>query len=374
MLADFDYTRRVRRFAIKFPAWSYVGTQISFWAIANILMGLIIHFHSMFVAEAFDIPIQSNLKPVIVLSAFMGILYGAVLGTADYYLDRHYFRKMTLGKIICYKAAISLSMSLVIFALLSTVDITLIIPSMIPSEGVLFNQKPWRYLIYLFMVFYFLMTLLISFINQVNKKYGPGVLIPLVLGKYRNPIEEERIFMFMDLKSSTSIAETLGHLKYSAFIRDSFWDINQVLAPYNAEVYQYVGDEIVVSWRVDDGLQEDCCILFFFACENQFLNRIDYYQNNYGFFPEFKAGIHMGKVTAVEIGDIKRDIAYHGDTINTTARIQSVCNTYNKNFLASEYMLDNTGLKSHFKTESLGMIKLKGKMAEIGIASIERVG
>ncbi len=44
----------------------------------------------------------------------------------------------------------------------------------------------------------------------------------------------------------------------------------------------------------------------------------------------------MGKVTAVEIGDIKRDIAYHVDTLNTAARIQSVCNEYNKDFLVSE--------------------------------------
>ena len=100
------------------------------------------------------------------------------------------------------------------------------------------------------------MTLVISFINQVNKKYGPGVLVPLLLGKYRNPQEEERIFMFMDLKSSTTVAEELGHLKYSSFIRDCFMDINQVLLPFNAQVYQYVGDEIVVTWTVSDGLKD----------------------------------------------------------------------------------------------------------------------
>ena len=92
--------------------------------------------------------------------------------------------------------------------------------------------------------------LLITFINQVNKKYGPGVLLPILLGKYRSPKEEERVFLFMDLKSSTLIAETLGHLKYSAFIRDSFMDINSILSKYNAQVYQYVGDEIVITWPI----------------------------------------------------------------------------------------------------------------------------
>src|SRR5690606_23539690 len=125
---------------------------------------------------------------------------------------------------------------------------------------------------------------------------------PLLLGKYRNPREEERIFMFMDLKSSTTIAEQLGHLKYSAFIRDCFADINKILFPFRAQVYQYVGDEIVVTWTAYEGLKNYFCIRFYFACKNQFHNRTEYYIKNYGLLPEFKAGIHMGKVTAVEIG------------------------------------------------------------------------
>jgi adenylate cyclase len=83
------------------------------------------------------------------------------------------------------------------------------------------------------------MTMVLYFIIQVNKKYGPGILLPLLLGKYRTPIEEERIFMFMDLRASTTLAEKLGHLKYSAFIRDSFMDINHVVSSFNAEIYQY---------------------------------------------------------------------------------------------------------------------------------------
>ncbi len=69
----------------------------------------------------------------------------------------------------------------------------------------------------------------------------------------------------------------------------------------------------------------------------------------------------MGKVTAVEIGEIKRDIAYHGDTLNTAARIQSMCNDYQKKFLVSDYFLERSGLDNHFKIEALGMTILKGK-------------
>ena len=196
-------------------------------------------------------------------------------------------------------------------------------------------------------------------------------MIPLLLGKYRNPREEERIFMFMDLKSSTSLAEELGHLKYSSFIRDCFMDINHVLLPFNAQVYQYVGDEIVLTWKLSDGLKDLSCIRFFFACENYFRDRNLYYTKNYGFLPLFKAGLHLGQVTAVEIGEIKRDIAYHGDTLNTTARIQSACNEYNKKFLVSEIVLEKLGLVNNLSAEPLGPIQLRGKTTKIGIASVD---
>ena len=176
--------------------------------------------------------------------------------------------------------------------------------------------------------------------------------------------------MFMDLKSSTTHAEKLGHIKYSALIRDSFMDINQVLAKHNAEIYQYVGDEIVVNWPVKEGLKGLACIEFFFSVQDQFNLRHDYYMKEYGFIPQFKAGLHIGIVTAVEVGEIKRDIAYHGDTLNTAARIQSICNQYNKTFLISQDLKITADLRENYHLESLGQITLKGKDNPVEVYSI----
>ena len=79
----------------------------------------------------------------------------------------------------------------------------------------------------------------------------------------------------------------------------------------------------------------------------------------------------MGKVTAVEVGEIKRDIAYHGDTLNTTARIQSICNEHGKYFLTSQYVLDNSEVERYYETRSLGLIVLKGKKQAVEIICIE---
>ena len=92
---------------------------------------------------------------------------------------------------------------------------------------------------------------------------------------------------------------------------------------------------------------------------------------NYGFVPQFKAGLHLGIVTAVEVGEIKRDIAYHGDTLNTAARIQSICNQYDKIFLVSGDAVDFIKMEDNYHVESLGDITLKGKNEPIGVYSIE---
>ena len=95
--------------------------------------------------------------------------------------------------------------------------------------------------------------------------------------------------------------------------------------------------------------------------------------NNYGLLPEFKAGAHTGTVTAVEIGEVKRDIAYHGDTLNTAARIQSVCNEYEKNFIVSKELIDKVGPHSNMRTQELGSILLKGKTLKVGLVTVDWV-
>jgi adenylate cyclase len=368
-----DYTTRAIQFVGRFPMLSYVLNQIVFWIFANVFMGVISHLQTLSMSQMVELPVQNGFGSVLMISIIIGVFYGTLLGIADYYLDKRFFRRMTLGKIILLKTFISLIVLTLLFAFLRFVLFGLFIAPTLKANVVSLTESTWKYFYFICLVFYFVMTIIITFINQVNNKYGPGVLLPILMGKYRNPVEEERIFMFMDLKSSTTIAESLGHIKYSSFIRDSFMDINQVLFPYNAQVYQYVGDEIILSWTIREGLKNLSCVHFYFACEKQFDKKKEYYIKNYGQVPHFKAGLHMGKVTAVEIGEIKRDIAYHGDTMNTAARIQSMCNEYSKKMLVSSYFAEQSNVGSLFVTTTLGNILLKGKTTTVGIVSIETV-
>ncbi len=373
MSQRFEYTTVAQGFTARFPILAYVGTQASYWTIANLLLVAIINQQSKIIASQFNLPLSVSIGSLMLVAIVLGIVYGVSLGVSDYYLDRNFFRKLSLGKVILIKAFWSLTLLFILLFLLRFVLFDLLIAPSLNRRAAMLSDDSWKHTFHLLLIYYLFMTLIINFVNQVNKKFGPGVLAPLLLGRYRNPREEERIFMFMDLKSSTTIAEQLGHLKYSAFIRDCFADINEVLFPFRAQVYQYVGDEIVLTWPVHEGLKNHVCIRFYFACKKQFQNRDEYYTTNYGLLPEFKAGVHMGKVTAVEIGEIKKDIAYHGDTLNTAARIQGVCNEYKKDLIISEYVLKKIETGHGMKTETLGMILLRGKTEKVGIVSVDYI-
>ena len=201
-------------------------------------------------------------------------------------------------------------------------------------------------------VYWGIAVLLGLFIVQVADKFGQGVLISFLLGKYHRPKEETRIFMFIDLASSTTYAESLGHLRYSELIQDCFFDLTDVVLQTRAVVYQYVGDEVVLTWDIETGLDGANCLRSFFDFDRAIQARKEHYLSRYGMLPVFKAGINAGTVTAVEVGEIKKELAYHGDVLNTASRIQGKCNELGSRVLVSEAFRMRIGDAPGFAFES----------------------
>lgn len=154
---------------------------------------------------------------------------------------------------------------------------------------------------------------------------GLSSLLRVVLGHYNQPTEEPRIFLFAAIKDSTVLAEQLANIRYSALIRDFFADVGLPIAAGRGEVYQYIGDEVVVTWQWRAGLRQANCPRCFFAMQRVIDQRRVYYLHQYGVVPAFKTGVHGGPVVATQVGDIKTDLVFHGDVLNTTARIQRPC-------------------------------------------------
>ncbi|MEQ9286515.1 MAG: adenylate/guanylate cyclase domain-containing protein [Cyclobacteriaceae bacterium] len=212
-----------------------------------------------------------------------------------------------------------------------------------------------------------------QFMLQVNDKFGQGVLKYFLIGKYHKPGEEERIFMFLDLKSSTTIAEKIGHHDYFNLLKDFYSDITYPIIATKGEIYQYVGDEIVVSWKMNNGLKNANCICCFYEIKKKINQLSDKYHHKYGFVPDFKAGFHLGKVTAGEIGIIKRDIVYTGDVLNTCARIQEQCNHHGVEILISEDLIKLIKTSAIGYPHKIGDIALRGKEEKIALYTLSGV-
>ncbi|WP_346317886.1 adenylate/guanylate cyclase domain-containing protein [Chitinophaga sp. YIM B06452] len=208
---------------------------------------------------------------------------------------------------------------------------------------------------------------------QINSKFGPGVFWNIIRGRYNTPREEKRIFMFLDLNSSTTIAEKLGDKKYHAFLKDLFTDITNPILDNRGEIYQYVGDEVIVAWKYGEGVENSKCIQCFFDIKQHLEDLRSKYMARYGIMPVFKAGIHYGKVVAGEIGVIKRDITYSGDVLNTTSRIQGLCKEYNAEVIASGDLMAELRLTGHYEAQTLGSIRLRGKEKEMLLVALRPV-
>ena len=178
--------------------------------------------------------------------------------------------------------------------------------------------------------------------------------------------------MFLDLRGSTSIAEELSEDRYFNFLKDAYRDATPSILNSKGEIYQYVGDEIVVSWKKESGIENANSLRCFFDIQQRFRERASYYKETYsGLVPEFKAGLHYGFVMAGEIGIVKRDIAYSGDVLNTTSRIQSKCNELKVNILISKYLMDILeSLPDMFKPTEVGKIALRGKQQSLMLYTI----
>ena len=221
-----------------------------------------------------------------------------------------------------------------------------------------------------------IVTLGISFIStfvlMLRRMLGQNALLNFFTGRYHKPVEEERIFMFLDLSSSTQIAEKIGHLKFHVFLNEFFYDITDAILAAEGEIYKYVGDEIIVSWRVMDGTKNSRCIQSFFEIQKSIEKKKDKYLNKFGYIPHCRAGIHCGLVIVGEMGDYKREIAFLGDTVNTTARIQEACKEYKSDLLVSSEFLKKLSLASDYKVKGIGEIRLKGKEISVELFGIEK--
>lgn len=210
----------------------------------------------------------------------------------------------------------------------------------------------------------------VNFVRMISRKMGQGMLISYILGTYYTPVHQTRIFMFVNLVESKKIVPELGSHGLHSFLNDLFYDLTVPIVRNSGIIYEYIEDLIVISWAMDKGLKNACCIRVFFDIQNTLNVNKEKYLEKYGFVPHVQAGLHTGSVVRAEIGEVKTQIVFHGDTMNTTARILGKCGELKVGLLASDQLIRMVGLPRIYNKESVGDIELRGKQEDIKLFEI----
>jgi len=199
--------------------------------------------------------------------------------------------------------------------------------------------------------FFVVLAVTIQVALKMNRMIGVNVLRYYATGIYHQPRAEERVFLFLDLEGSTQLAERLGSATYFDLLRRCVDDLTEPLLATDGEIYQYAGDEVVVTWTMAVGVRDANCVRCFFAIQTAIERDAHRDTRDFGIVPRFRGGLHGGTVTAGELGDLRQQIVFVGDILNIASR-----------------------LESYAKAEALGLacgdLALKGKVAPVKAYSL----
>lgn len=299
------------------------------------------------------------------------IIMGLVMGTLEVYFLNRMFRNRSFAWYLTSKTAIYM-VALVVFILgVKVIYNSLYLHVPITDPEMIRNQLRSLWSIYFWSIVIYTCTVVaVSLLfAEVSQYMGHGVLRNYFTGRYRAPKEEERIFMFLDMRSSTTIAEEMGHVKYFGLLNRYYADMTEAILASSGQIYQYVGDEIVITWSLREGRRRNNCLECFFRIKDQINSQAAHYMQAFGRVPGFKAGLHCGHVTTGEIGSVRKDIIFTGDVMNTTSRIQSLCNDNGVDLLVSEALMVQLAM-DRYQVREIGVRELKGKGGKVKLFTV----
>ena len=301
-----------------------------------------------------------------------GVMFGVLLGLVNWLTERVWLTSRSLGLVVLVRSALYLAgLGFVFVAVVALFILTRILPVDTLREIVgAFSPR------YLFSIVIWLAAVGvgINFLLEIRRMVGQGNLWRLLTGHYRRPRDEERVFLFMDLVGSTGAAERMGHERYSQFIQACFRDLTGVALESGGTIYQYVGDEVVMTWPAEGEGARMRAVQAFFGYERSLAERGPWYLDKFGMVPVFRGGIDVGSVIATEVGELTRAIAYHGDVLNTASRLLDLCKEREGRLLVSEgvggQVMDDASVMVGWQDD----VRMKGKESATRVFSLEPGG
>lgn len=221
------------------------------------------------------------------------------------------------------------------------------------------------------MIYTLAVSLIVVAVLRVRDLLGRNVFLNLLVGRYRKPIREDRIFLFIDLVGSTGFAEKFGDLSMMELLSEIFATIAEPVRHHRGAIDDYIGDLAIISWPMKDGVVDARCV----RCALDIFELIERDPNQwatrFGEAPKVRAALHGGPIVTADVGVDHHKIAYFGDTMNTTARIEGLCRSLKASILISGSLLDQMKLPANVLATEMGAHSLRGKGAPVVVFSLD---
>ncbi|MBV8410011.1 MAG: adenylate/guanylate cyclase domain-containing protein [Alphaproteobacteria bacterium] len=308
------------------------------------------------------------LRSTVPLGIFIGVLTSLLIATPLTWLELRGERTEVMRRLRRLPLALYFAVKVVIYLVVIVTGLLIqrLITMPLTDMPIVFDDEFRQS-----MVFAVIMSVAVNLVFEIGFLLGFGTLKNLLIGRYVQPKREQRVFLLMDMRDSTGVAERLGPVLFHELLNDFFRDIAYAAIECEAEIYKYVGDEAILTWTSEQAVADGACLACPFLVRDRIEANRRHYLDRYGLVPAFRAALHYGEIVTGEIGDLRREIAYVGDTLNVAARLLDSAKTLEKDVLVSNDLLDHSQLPAELAAEPLPTLTVRGRVAPLGISALE---
>lgn len=340
--------------------------QLALYSLTGVILGLIY----ISLVNGF-----SKLYPFI-NGICIGLLLGLMIGVFEVYvfyprLKRNSFLLILTTRVVVYTACIMIT-------ILGIVTISRAVRNEQSFFTALLSEESMNYIFRgnfrYALLFTTLATILTNFSRLVSFKIGRGILTDFFLGQYHQPKQRERVFVFLQVTNAEVVLRNSKIEAYHQFINELFREISIIAMRHNGYVYEYVDDQIILYWKCNRSDWPGAVLNFYHEVLRSVKTQEAYFMRIYNLVPSLRWGAHGGKVIQAEIGEIKTEIVFHGDVLNTAARIAAIDRTDSNALVFSQYIFDNINPIEGVMISPMGAIELRGKLQTVPLYALTYVG
>ena len=298
---------------------------------------------------------------------FVGVLYGLLISATIVSISLFVLD----GPMRVWLGGLSFTANLIVR---SAIYSAIIVPALFFQVGGLIagiTRDPTHKTFWIDITYSIVCVVLANLVLGIANIIGPRAFLNLVSGRYHSPVEENRFVLFVDIAGSTGLAERLGGVAIHRLLDRTFRLLTLAVVDYRGEVLNYVGDEVIVTWRESNGAIDCRPLRCFVAMRDELSRASSQLEREFGAAPRIRGSLHFGPVIIGEIGDVKRAIVFNGDVMNTAARLEELSRSVDGGFLASRAAMERFTSVPPFAVRDLGRLPIRGRADGIDVAGID---